>query len=114
MNDRELLELAAKSVGYETLWLPDGKLHVVNEFKREGRFWNPLENDGDAFRLAVTLKFMVYILEGCTEVIWSGMYRDGGTETKQYYDSDITRASATRRAIVRAAAEIGKQNDPTR
>jgi hypothetical protein len=55
-------------------------------------YWNPLADDGDALRLAVKLN------------LWEAV-RDG----YQHADSwDSDPYAATRRAIVRAAAEIGR------
>lgn len=61
-TDRELLELAAKAAGIEVY---RGIRHQSEMLFRsvrsvDGRFsgieWNPLEDDGDALRLAVTLE----------------------------------------------------------
>ena len=84
MTDRELLELAAKACGLE-----DAKMRI--EFNQ----WNPLDNDGDALRLAVKLNLLQsprFLHE-----------RDVLMFTK-----NVPKLEATRRAIVRAAAEIGK------
>jgi len=86
MTDRELLELAAKAAGIEvhTIEDADGVVHWDG--------WNPLADDGDALRLAVRLN------------LWEAV-RDG----YQHADSlDTDPQAATRRAIVRAAAEIGR------
>src|SRR5690554_4053699 len=64
MNYRELLELAAKAAGYEPVCVATGGYLIV---KHPGGgpesslsfAWNPLENDGDALRLANQLKFCV-------------------------------------------------------
>lgn len=89
MTDRELLEAAAKAAGINFAWINnDGarearKPGVMQPYVR----WNPLTDDGDAFRLAVGLRMAV----DC----------DDDPE-----NSD--RCAAIRRAIVRAAAEIGR------
>jgi len=98
MSDHDLLVFAAKAAGLpvesqsqyikvreigdsEDSYLLSGKKYFVY-----GEEWNPLEDDGDAFRLAVRLRI---------EVI-----------------HDVTSLGdpflAYRRAIVRAAAEIGR------
>ena len=92
MSDRELLELAAKAVGVELDFSIRGDFppYYVNE--RGGHSsWNPLTDDGDALRLAVKL----YLWEPIRLA-----HRDI-TDAVDFY-------AATRRAIVRAAAEIGK------
>ncbi len=100
MNDCELLELAAKAAGrhYDS---------VVGSALISGRgfVWNPLNDDGDALRLAVKLKLMVrQSWNGADCAIASRL--DESAEVMVRYAGNPY--SATRRAIVRAAAEIGK------
>ena len=107
MTDRELLELAAKAAGYvtkgEAVDAGDTFTHlVVNAGHGTKRFrWNPLTDDGDALRLAVKLNFRLDLDRTCCVVTyaWDELARD------RYTDDPL---AATRRAIVRAAAEIGK------
>jgi len=107
-TDRELLELAAKAAG----------LHVDarNQASRDAcgagdvglwiaghTCWNPLTDDGDALRLAVRLEMQVRV------IAYGGAARidDGGwSQCEAHLHGGIE--AATRRAIVRAAAEIGK------
>ena len=96
MTDRELLELAAKAAGYEYMWNIDSLL-----IKGSSGRWNPLADDGDALRLAVMLGLVV----DCSRP-------SAGEPWKQHaiwLDSTMSQAELTRRAIVRAAAEIGGQ-----
>jgi len=86
-SDRELLQYAAKAAGigwddYESEWYGDGVR----------RDWNPLTDDGDAFRLAV--KCLPFYTLRYSREDWEKCGEDG--------------YAATRRAIVRAAAEIGR------
>lgn len=93
--DRKLLELAAHALGarfeevdgegYGNLHYEDG--HVVSA-------WNPLQFNGDAFEMAVTLGIR------CMN---SRLYRTIVEEQVGY-----ERVEATRRAVTRLAAEIGK------
>jgi len=96
MTDRELLELSAKAAGIEIeYWLNDNP-RVVEMFRGHlpnHEVWNPLTNDGDALRLAVKLRLQITITEGVPEDASSG---------------DAVEYAATRRAIVQAAAEIGR------
>ena len=99
---RQALEDAAKAAGK--------KVHTRNQADRdacgagdvglwisEGQTcWNPLTDDGDALRLAVKLRINVEPV-----YVWHGPWTNGGTLEDPY--------AATRRAIVRAAAEIGKE-----
>lgn len=54
MTDKELIEQAAKAAGISKQW--DGSL--VDQQNPSG-VWNPLEDDGDALRLAVKLHISV-------------------------------------------------------
>ena len=114
MTDRELLELAAKAAGIDvghSTRFPDNTL-FLNE---QGLLinWNPLTDDGDALRLAVKLGLDVCIDtphedEPRTHVI--GFIRDGSTERVTVIEYHGDPYAVTRRAIVGAAAEIGKQD----
>ena len=101
MTDKELLELAAKAAGVEYN-LNYGQGFWVGEYY-SGKEWNPLTDDGDALRLAVKLGFMdsgvgfARVLSELQQMIFPA-------------NVDLDRPySATRRAIVRAAAAIGEQ-----
>lgn len=106
-TDRELLELAARAAGYEGSWRRHWRSGAASYmvFAHPERFvvgrneWNPIEDDGDAFRLAVQLGLWVHI--GKYHAAIEGTHIE---ETARRGDS----LAATRRAIVRAAAEIGK------
>ena len=99
MNDRDLLELAAKAAEIEVFWHTGWNLLVI---QRTHRAWNPLTDDGDALRLAVALDMDVFIRSGGETEAVAPM---GKPQTVEH-GSDPH--SATRRAIVRAAAEIGR------
>lgn len=130
-TDRELLELAAKvagitgwksKYGYWNVKDVDGKDVVccaswplydpTTGQKLDPTFadaiselnWNPLEDDGDALRLAVNLGFDLI-----TKAKHDSSY--AGTPNRSasaycYHDDDPY--AATRRAIVRTAAAIGE------
>lgn len=101
MTDRELLELAAKAAGYSIWeWDRDGSALIADPTIR----WNPLEDDGDALRLAVRLGITVSFWGHLEEVATYTPYY-GVPAAQESYSHD--KAAATRRAIVRAAAEIG-------
>lgn len=99
MNDRELLELAAKAAGYKVYG--SGKLfRIWKDSNVEWVDWNPLEDDGDALRLAIQLEIDVsFGLRGAV------IEQSHGKKIQELYDNDPY--TATRRAIVRAAASIG-------
>lgn len=92
-TDRELLELAAKAIGYSARQNRAGvwQLFSGDEYVC---FWNPLTDDGDALRLAVKLGITDLALEVGKLVAEEGFPDD--------------KYAATRRAIVRAAAQIGR------
>ena len=123
MSDRELLELAAKAAGVfltpQTMaevfpgfeW-NEGDWTIFTDHGAEGtvawkgedgkpagtarKHWNPLTDDGDALRLAVKLS----IFDSTAFHHYKALSLFGTPEHDPY--------AATRRAIVRAAAEIGR------
>ena len=110
MNDRELLELAAKAAGHTTksdrlnVWLVEEDGSPIGQ-------WNPLTDDGDALRLAVRLRLLVDVsLKDQAHVQYpapSTQYPGSTAYHPLSEDSADDIQAATRRAIVRAAAEIG-------
>lgn len=95
MNDRELLELAAKAVG----------VSGVNYYRdRKDWAWNPLDDDGAALRLAISLNLQMYFFTPTDGI--GVAYTEVARGTKERHGTDPY--AATRRAIVRAAAELGK------
>jgi hypothetical protein len=99
MTDKELLELAAKAICFQY----DDVAYDGTLCFGKGR-WNPLTDDGDALRLAVKLGLSLkhYYYEGdyFIKVPVNDVAMTEPLATDPY--------AATRRAIVRAAAEIGK------
>jgi hypothetical protein len=94
-TDRELLELAAKASGMPYAgW-------QWSESDDDYMPWNPLDDDGDALRLAVRFLFEIDMGRGCIAIRHST-----GIKILQAFNYDPL--AATRRAIVRAAAEIGR------
>ena len=104
MTDHELLELAAKAAGINGLWDHEGNCFVPQE---GCIFWNPLTDDGDALRLAVTLGLVVDVGPVSVSVHKNNGNRDLGFEF--YNTGKDDPYATTRRAIVRAAAAIGEQ-----
>lgn len=103
MTDRELLELAAKAAGYtvDVLMPTCGDLVLWNE-KGGHTAWNPLTDDGDALRMAV--KLSIHVLRFSNMTTARAIFSDHCFDERD----DINAYAATRRAIVRSAAEIGK------
>lgn len=103
MTDRELLELAAKAAGI--------RFHAGCEYSSSGGlrtlggWWNPLAVNGDAFELAVRLRLDICrpSSKHAAVCVWVDHLCDFIEENE-----GADTAAATRRAIVRAAAEIGR------
>ena len=122
MTDRELLELAAKAAGhpfddghFEEAKVPgmwwgwcyiEGSGEPPND-SAWTELWNPLTDDGDALRLAVKLGMTIY-----TNITSTYARLDDGHEIVVSEERTPENYAATRRAIVRAAAEIGKGMKP--
>ena len=115
MTDRELLELAAKAAGMELDYTirPDKKAFYHSERNAlalvDGGWFAPLTDDGDALRLAVWLRLEIEFGSNFVNVGTSGK-SDSNKEwhlaREEFGDGPL---AATRLAIVRAAAEIGRQ-----
>lgn len=114
MTDRELLELAAKAVGIVQTGFVEGDEDFYCALLYTNQddcsvYWNPLENDEDAFKLAIFLGMKVsgrqaiiehpYEPELCKPISFSYI------STEEERDN----VKATRLAIVRVAAKIGKK-----
>ena len=107
-TDCQLIELAAKAAGIKALRDPYGAwrdctncVPLMNIFSAPT--WNPLIDDGDALRLAVKLEIEVRGFNGKAH---AGKQDKFWCTEKWFPDADSY--AATRRAITRAAAEIGK------
>lgn len=102
MNDRELLDMTAKAM--------DESIVFYGECWRSmnGCEWNPLLNDGDALKLAVKLEITLSKHDDTIVASRSASWRNGATNFSLWETSGDDPYAATRRAIVRAAAEIWK------
>ena len=119
MTDRELIEAAAKAAGIELgPWQErQSSFYKIGAPFKPANWWNPLTDDGDALRLAVTLglavipypiyakpKHSVIAKQYSHASYLRGESEDVRIEEIQVYGGDP--AAATRRAIVRAAAAL--------
>ena len=116
MTDKELIELAAKAYGFgdqdgNFIWTEseypsgsktNGALWNYMGWCDTAQLWNPLTDDGDALRLAVKLRLMVNV---CSYIV---IATDGNIHAEEETGKQSD-AKATRRAITRAAAQIGKE-----
>ena len=108
MNDKELLELAALAAGYNI-----GFFSARNQrgftcgftHAKDGGDWNPLDNDGDALRLAAELRLKIipgkHKGDGCTVE----SQQEGVRSHTVFFDNPI---KEMRFAVIYVAAEIGK------
>lgn len=112
MNDRTLLELAARAAGNGCTWCEfwETMARPLNDGSGwdNRATWNPLKDDGDALRLAVRLGLTVDIDldESWTAIDYTADYQDKEIREGHWCGTDPY--GPTRLAIVRAAAEIGK------
>lgn len=110
MTDRELLELAAKAAGLEIAKPSPAEEAALYRGSRnflklaDGGWFAPLFDDGDALRLAVKLELSIIPDRTSKSMkVFSGTAPIWAEESRKE-----NAFAATRRAIVRAAAEIGK------
>lgn len=114
MDDKELLEKAAKAAEIEGeyrtehLCVNGDWLDVTAIFLEDDGWWNPLEDDGDALWLAVTLRITPHIDGNMTEAEAATQAEDGFFGEPHIDDP----YAATRRAIVRAAAALADREPP--
>ena len=120
-TERELLELAAKAAGYTTNhpWNaerltfnpPVEALYVLNENGVVHTAWNPLDDSGAAMNLAVDLDlaivpYPIYNKQKHSVLVQKKNLDESRFEKMELHGDDPR--AATRRAIVRVAAELGK------
>lgn len=109
-GDRELLELAARALGAVHVEDVEGEawvnLHFTDGTVAHG--WNPLLFYGDTFELAADLGLQVYPVARTTY----GAACSATADVSGRRLSEVTKGAdvraATARAVVQAAAEIGK------
>lgn len=119
MNDKELLMMAAKAASLKCKWFKVKKWQIKGNCKiccghedvfgtHHAKPWNPLKDDGAALRLAVKLRMDINISHRTNEVIVFTM-TEKINRVDEIWGEDVDEYAATRRAIVRAAAEIGSK-----
>ena len=119
MTDKELLELAAKAAGIDrgADRLDFGILVTEKTGRRSLPKWNPLEDDGDAFRLMLNLglRFEYFAVDPfeisgkpvCV-ITWApGGVHNRELETLTGIGNDVS--AVVRTLIVRAASKIGSR-----
>ena len=113
MTDKELLEAAARASGIEFEKRYEEPSHFRGLLLQSWRapytmaFWNPLTDDGDALRLAVKLSINI------VPNYYAEWHNADGSVVREFTTEagDSDNFAATRRAIVRVAAEIGSSHN---
>ena len=106
---QNLLELAALAGGIQfrgyDLWYEDFSAY---DPETDCNYqWNPYDNDGDAFRLAMKLDMNLFSINGIAYAMESETNGPDGPDGQQvHHRSDP--CAAMRLAVVRVAVEIGK------
>ena len=102
IDDKVLLILAAKAMGvtFEDHYDDDEYWLWIEETQD---FWNPLADDGDALRLMVEL--MIHVR------FWDAFVSADTFDPRKFHEEMYAddRCAAARRAIVIAAAEMGRE-----
>lgn len=107
MDDYELLEAASKVIGYASLpiegWTIDRSkgMRLVDLNHEFVRYWNPLYDDGDTFRLAVVACFTIVQWEYSVEIKIGDEHIH-----REVSNGEFTRLELTRRAIVQAVVKL--------
>lgn len=116
MTDRELLEMAAKAAEIKSTgwikksheWFQCDGVGFNDEYDCQ-QLWNPLTDDGDALKLAVKLNLRLVHHPVLNQVLVRPYHsNEWEDEAREDCENHPDPYAATRRAIVRAAAEIGK------
>jgi hypothetical protein len=103
MNDLKMLELAAKASGFlhvdYTNLSYDGKLglQLVDSIGRHTVSWNPSQDDGDSFRLALSVNAEIsngHVTARREKIVANAYYQKGNIESFRF-------------AILRVASGIG-------
>lgn len=110
MDNRTLLELAAKAAGKTIDQKTFGEYQDAHRgmVVADGEHWNPLDDDGDALRLAVKLNLDIRYesYDAGVAVIVGAAWDDAPEAIHEIFERDGPRA--VRLAITRAAADIGR------
>lgn len=117
-TDRELLELAAKAAGKKYAKWDDffGCFSITGDNGVKDCPWNPLSHSYEAFDLSVKLRLAIDHGNELDNDRYVHVSRHGIEMVRspvsvfEEIEDEAHREAATRRAIVRAAAEIGKES----
>lgn len=108
MTDRELLEFAAKAAGHTVEAYSEEQGLLIKVRDGVSAWWNPKANDGDALRLAVRLGLLIYVFPDAKFTAIRLPNEEIGGKYDEVEMHGYDSCAATRLAINRSAAEIGK------
>lgn len=115
MTDQELLEFAAKAgrVALDCTASPGGESWYCSRrnalARADGGWFAPLADDGDALRLFMAIHGELHTVDGCEGASLGQVYvfrQRMYLEQVEHHGGDA--CAAARRAIVRAAADLGR------
>lgn len=110
MNDRELLELAAKAAGVGPVLCYETARNCLRIGPRAHyRLWNPLDDDSAALSLARNLGICIQFIPDCDTV---QVYQERELTAEPYNVHVAANGDVEmRRVITQAAAEIGREQE---
>lgn len=108
-QDIELCERAARAAGVAIDWdrpREYGALPIIRHANGTDTYWEPLDNKAQAFDLQVALRIDVWH-DDESPIVWANYMRPGHfSQDREFEEYGDDPSAATRRAIVRAAAEM--------
>jgi hypothetical protein len=115
MTDQQLLERAARAVGIPCpLFYEGDDQRGWGAYVKigKGHYWRPLDDDGDALRLAIVLHMRVDIVSAGVVVYVEARVEDDPVILRivEQFSAHADAATAVRRAIVKAAASAAAQS----
>ena len=110
MNDRELLELAAKAAGVGPVLCYETARNCLRIGPRAHyRLWNPLDDDSTALSLARNLGICIQFIPDCDTV---QVYQEREFTAEPYNVHVAANGDVEmRRVITQAAAQIGREQE---
>lgn len=112
--DKELLQLAAKAAGNGVQWdCHERGMMVLTPDGIDTVTWNPRDDNAQAFELAATLNLSITQMKGMVTVqhgnnYWTALSLKSASEAIPMDADAFVRLAATRLAVLRVAAEIGR------
>ena len=102
MDSRELREMAARAAGFEVN-VAKGGGSWINDGSKIWPKWNPIDDDGDALRLALKIGISIEVIPAHDSVM-----AHVDNEHFSFSATEALDSFGARQAIIRVAAEIGR------